>query len=66
MNKFNGRNKYGVKSSCYMYRTINGIEFEQYTSDLSQLEQLKKEMPEYKFIKRSGEIFKSVNKIKNN
>lgn len=63
MEKSNRRNQFGIKNSSDMYRTINGIEYTHYTSDTSLLEELRKEIPEYKFIKRNGEIFKSVNLI---
>lgn len=65
MNKINTRNENGVKSSCNMYRTINGIEFEHWTSDpMLTVKEWAKEHPKYKFIKRGCEIFRSVNKIK--
>jgi len=36
MENTNHRNQYGVKDSCYMYRNIKGVRYEQLTADTSQ------------------------------
>ena len=72
--KINTRNQHGIKDSCNMYRKVNGIEFQQWFSEGSvdendevrTIEAYRKKHPEYKFIKRGDEIFRSVNPITGN
>lgn len=63
MKKVNNRNNNGVKSSHNMYRTINGVEFEHWTSSSEKtIKEWKLEFPGYEFIRRGCEIFRSHKK----
>ena len=61
MKQVNRRNKYGVKDSYNIYRTIKGIEYEHWTSKDIDIEEEKKKYPNYKFIRRGHEIFRGKN-----
>ena len=61
MKKINTRNKNGVKNCDNFYRIINGIEYEQWTDDISiDIKKERKEYPNYKFIKRGERIYRSL------
>lgn len=61
----NQKNNSGIKDSYNTYRIINNIEFEHWTSSQEKTtKKLKIEFPQYKFIKRGCEIFRSFQKIK--
>ena len=57
-------NDLGIKDSCNMWRTVNGIKYEHWTSDpMLTTREWEKEHPGYKFIRRGVEIFRSKDKV---
>ncbi len=56
-------NNNGVKDSGHMWRTVNGVLYEHWTSSPDKtVKEWKKEYPEYNFITRGEEIFRSAKK----
>ena len=62
MENYNKRNLHGFKNSCYCYRNINGVRFEQWTHIVEDFEKEKAEAKRLGLKTRiiKGELFREV------